>query len=171
MLIFSSSRYLINRKKEHITMGKNYYCEFCQRGFSDILSTRKKHIKSAQHQKLRKLHYDSFKDPITILEEESSKNLCKRFFEYGHCNYQDNCKYSHQDMTKLRIAAEQSKVKHTTNLNTVHKWIENWKKEKGDKNVSEYQLPLGFPPFDQLPPSLQPPLLDENNTLEDVEWG
>ncbi|XP_047132510.1 zinc finger matrin-type protein 5 isoform X1 [Hydra vulgaris] len=62
-------------------MGKNYYCEFCERSFADILSIRKKHILSTQHQRMRKLHYDSYKDAASILNEESQKNPCNRFFQ------------------------------------------------------------------------------------------
>lgn len=42
-------------------MGRRYYCEYCDRAFADTLPTRKRHIQSIQHQRARKLHYDSFK--------------------------------------------------------------------------------------------------------------
>ena len=42
-------------------MGKRYYCDFCDRSFADSANNRKNHFKGGNHQRLRKLHYDSFK--------------------------------------------------------------------------------------------------------------
>ena len=42
-------------------MGKRYYCDFCDRSFADSANNRKNHFKGVNHQRLRKLHYDSFK--------------------------------------------------------------------------------------------------------------
>ena len=44
-----------------VIMGRRYLCEYCDRAFADTLPSRKRHIKSIQHQRLKKLHYDSFK--------------------------------------------------------------------------------------------------------------
>ena len=151
-------------------MGRNYWCEFCNRGFADILSIRKKHVKSIQHQRLRKLHYDSFKDPLTLLQEESKKTACRKFFESGHCDFGEHCKFSHQDISELKKEVENAKQKFEVDINTVNKWIESWKKnQKGEKDIWEYNLPDAFPSVNQLPPSLQP-LLTGYET-NDVDWG
>lgn len=62
-------------------MGKNYWCDFCQRSFVDILETRKKHIRSIQHQRLRKLHYDSFKDQQVYCRKNQQDIHVKGFFK------------------------------------------------------------------------------------------
>lgn len=153
---------------------KNYYCEFCDRSFHDILSTRKKHIKSLQHQKMRKMHYDSFKDSATLLQEESEKTPCRRFFQTGQCDFGDHCKFSHQNLTVLKEQIIVSTKKHNNiDLDNVHSWVERWKKRKhlepDTKNI-DYKLPSSFPPVYQLPPSLQPPSKN-NNKYPDVQWG
>ena len=153
-------------------MGRKYWCEFCQRSFSDILSTRKKHVQSQQHQKLRKLHYDSFKDPVTLLREESQKTPCKRFFTTGQCQFGNDCRYSHRDMETLRTTAEPAR-RSKIDQNVAVDWIEKWKKKKekeSGKHVTH--LPPSFPPVSQLPPSLHPPMVG-GMVVEDrvVEWG
>lgn len=49
------------------TMGKRYYCEYCDRHFADSPGNRKKHIKGIQHCRNRKMHYDSFKGNIKLM--------------------------------------------------------------------------------------------------------
>lgn len=43
------------------TMGKRYHCDFCDKTFAYSAQNRKKHVQGVQHQRNRKLHYDSFK--------------------------------------------------------------------------------------------------------------
>lgn len=153
-------------------MGKNYWCDFCQRSFVDILETRKKHIRSIQHQRLRKLHYDSFKDAASLLQEESTRHPCKRFFQTGQCDFGDLCKYSHTNIENLKQRAKQKKNSFEINTEGVNNWLGKWKQKKdfeqGQKQF-QYKLPPGFPPMHQLPISLQPPLTDAQ--LDDVDWG
>lgn len=151
-------------------MGKNYWCEFCGRGFADILSIRKKHINSIQHQRLRKLHYDSFKDAATLLHEESLKQPCKRYFQTGQCDFGDHCKFSHRNLTDLKDKANKSTFKQI-NVDDINDWLEKWKTKKKIRNKEErkYRLPSGFPPVNELPPSLQPPI--DGPKLEELEWG
>ena len=53
---------------EVLVMGKRYYCDFCDRSFADTSQARKKHIHGVQHQRNRKLHYDSFKGKLIYHE-------------------------------------------------------------------------------------------------------
>ncbi|XP_065662700.1 zinc finger matrin-type protein 5 isoform X2 [Hydra vulgaris] len=151
-------------------MGKNYYCEFCERSFADILSIRKKHILSTQHQRMRKLHYDSYKDAASILNEESQKNPCNRFFQTGHCDFGEHCRFSHKNVTILQQQVEQERQQAMSiNWEEIEKWVEKWKKKFQPKDQETYRLPHGFLSSDQLPPSLQPPL--ENINLQPLNWG
>jgi len=76
-------------------MGKRYYCDYCDRSFKDDNEARRKHISSLQHAKNRADHYSSFKEPETILREESAKTPCKRFLNYGDCAFGNGCRFSH----------------------------------------------------------------------------
>lgn len=42
-------------------MGRNYYCEYCEKRFKDDVQIRKKHLLGLQHQKARKEHYLKYK--------------------------------------------------------------------------------------------------------------
>lgn len=39
-------------------MGRRYYCEYCDKTFIDELEARRKHLQSANHIKLRNMHYE-----------------------------------------------------------------------------------------------------------------
>eukprot|EP00794_Sanderia_malayensis_P020412 gene20412-22425_t len=156
---------------------KRYHCEFCNRAFADTLPTRKRHLSSIQHQRLRKLHYDSFKDPSTLLAEESEKIPCKKFFQTGQCAFGDNCKFSHINthLYKLQLgAAKSSQGAARQATPDIDSWVSKWRQqhpEKDKQSSSEkYWLPPDFPPVHQLPPSLCPPLDGGNNT-NNAEWG
>ena len=152
-------------------MGRNYWCEFCNRGFADILSIRKKHLKSNQHIRLKKLCYDSFKDAATILQEESAKNPCSRFFKTGHCDFGDNCRYSHKDVNQLKRETANNNGAVAIDLDKINSWVDKWKKNHKDiynEEKPSYRLPSGFPPVQQLPISLQPPL--DNVSFPPQNW-
>ncbi|GFY39425.1 hypothetical protein TNIN_258201 [Trichonephila inaurata madagascariensis] len=89
-------------------MGKQYYCDYCGRSFADGAENRKKHLVSAHHQKLRKAHYDMFKDAATILEENKLKRPCRKFHSEGYCEFGTNCKYSHLTQNDVRQLIEQA---------------------------------------------------------------
>lgn len=40
-------------------MGRRYYCDYCNKTFIDDLDARKKHLQSAQHIKMRNIHYEN----------------------------------------------------------------------------------------------------------------
>ncbi|KAK0161800.1 hypothetical protein PV327_008214 [Microctonus hyperodae] len=76
-------------------MGKQYYCDYCDRSFKDETDARKKHLSSLQHINNKTNHYNLFKDPRDILREESKKIPCNKFINYGECNFGNNCRFSH----------------------------------------------------------------------------
>lgn len=123
-----------------------------------------------QHQKLRKLYYDSFKDPAEILQEESMKNPCHKFFKTGHCDFGDHCKFSHKNVIKLKAELKNNMKSPIIDLDEVNKWLEKWKKKNKDiyNELPKYRMPPGFTDPAQLPVSLQPPI--ENLHLEPVQW-
>ncbi|TPX66873.1 hypothetical protein SpCBS45565_g04207 [Spizellomyces sp. 'palustris'] len=41
-------------------MTRNYYCDYCDRSFTDTPAAREKHLKGTQHQRMVKLHYAAF---------------------------------------------------------------------------------------------------------------
>lgn len=45
-------------------MGRNYYCEYCDKRMKDDAQIRKKHIDGLQHQTAKTEHYNKFKGYI-----------------------------------------------------------------------------------------------------------
>jgi len=74
---------------------KKYYCDYCDRYFTDSQYARKKHNATQQHQVMVKLHYDSFKDPSMLLQEAAGKTPCPSFLETGTCPWGTACRFSH----------------------------------------------------------------------------
>ncbi|XP_023943609.2 zinc finger matrin-type protein 5 isoform X2 [Bicyclus anynana] len=75
-------------------MSKRYYCDYCEKTMVSSPSIIKTHVKGVVHQKLVSAHYQHFKDPETILKEESCKKPCTRF-PRGECNFGGICRFSH----------------------------------------------------------------------------
>ncbi|KAJ2939101.1 hypothetical protein O0L34_g10289 [Tuta absoluta] len=75
-------------------MGKRYYCDYCDKTMAATPSTVRTHMKGLVHQKLVLDHYQKFKDPETILAEESVKKPCSRF-PSGLCQFGSMCRFSH----------------------------------------------------------------------------
>ncbi|XP_065063743.1 zinc finger matrin-type protein 5-like [Rhopilema esculentum] len=157
-------------------MGRRYFCEYCNRAFADTLPTRKRHLKSIQHQRLRKLHYDSFKDAATLLAEEALKKPCKNFFQYGNCKFGDGCQFSHVNPEFLKAHTPSQNQREVRNFD-VEIWLSEWRKKhperetKASNTFVKYWLPRGFPPQSQLPPSLCPPPPGANERRRAAEWG
>lgn len=57
-------------------MGKNYYCEYCDKRFKDDLTVRKKHINGLPHQTACKEHYARFKSKFPLNFEFKIRNYC-----------------------------------------------------------------------------------------------
>lgn len=47
-------------------MGRNYYCEYCDKRMKDDVQIRKKHIGGVQHQAARSEHYAQLKGIYNI---------------------------------------------------------------------------------------------------------
>ena len=45
-------------------MSRKYYCELCDKRFADNALNRKNHMKGVQHQRMKKMHYDTFRGEI-----------------------------------------------------------------------------------------------------------
>lgn len=140
-------------------MGRKYWCEFCDRSFPDLLATRKKHMHSQQHKILRKLHYDSFKDRHTLLQEAAAegKTPCRRFNTTGDCPFGERCRYSHIALQQHPQQPQQPQQQHKIDMDVIHTWLEKWKEKRMEEAGSHvYRLPSDFPSVDQLSPSLRP---------------
>ena len=64
-------------------MGKNYYCDYCNKSFGDKASNRSKHLNSMQHKNARTKHYKLFENPIVIIQNEYNKKPCNEFYNKG----------------------------------------------------------------------------------------
>ncbi|GFT10930.1 hypothetical protein NPIL_450831 [Nephila pilipes] len=150
-------------------MGKQYYCDYCERSFADGAENRKKHLASAYHQKLRKAHYDMFKNAATILKEDKSKRPCRKFHSEGHCEFGSSCKYSHltqNDVMQLIEQANNEKLgasgKRPRSEPDIDSWLQT-KISKMDRSSDNFPacplnpvLPSILSSIPNLPPSLIP---------------
>ncbi|KAM4707750.1 zinc finger matrin-type protein 5 isoform 1-T2 [Discoglossus pictus] len=167
-------------------MGRRYFCDYCDRSFQDNLHNRKKHLNGVQHQRSKKVWYDLFRDPSEILEEEQSKKICRRFIQSGECVFGPGCRFSHmslQDLEALKAHVEaERRIKEEQSRQAPPCMIDSWLEERDKKRsacsdsfpIAEtpiYQLPPGWPPLSELPPSLHPPTASELNDSRDLQWG
>ncbi|XP_046840559.1 density-regulated protein homolog [Xenia sp. Carnegie-2017] len=112
-------------------MGKRYYCEYCNRHFADSPGNRRNHINGVQHKRNRKMHYDSYKDPLELLSEEAQKLPCRRFFQTGTCDFGENCRYSHtnpQMLLEKRARVMSSRLKEREPI--LHEWLAKWERKR-----------------------------------------
>ncbi|KAK3016994.1 hypothetical protein RJ639_006560 [Escallonia herrerae] len=72
-----------------------YYCDYCDKQFQETAFARKRHIQGVQHQRAKKLWYDSLRDPNQIHPQPFGIGVCNRFVRTGSCQYGDSCKYYH----------------------------------------------------------------------------
>ncbi|XP_033628478.1 zinc finger matrin-type protein 5-like [Asterias rubens] len=178
---------------------KRYYCDYCDKSFPDNKQNRRKHMKGGQHQSNEKLHYLNFKAPEEILEEESTKTPCQRFYRTGECSFGVICRFSHlttqrrhellnEIEERKHIEASQTKPGEKTNP-TVEDWLESRTKRRRteketsqtgggevDDGSSDDSMGVGsLPPvlrgIPDLPPSLLPPSVESLLRIKDVEWG
>lgn len=181
-------------------MPKRYYCDFCDKSFADNPVARKNHMYGVFHQKNRKQHYDSFRDPEIILFEEVNKKPCKHFMQSGTCNFLENCRFSHLregDIEKLKKQVLDMKEQKSNTLkknenefneDKFQDFLKRLKKnEKSDSpsatiddndkcsssgvKIPIYTVPSFLQNVQNLPPSLMPPPVDSFLNHEHVEWG
>ncbi|XP_029423202.1 zinc finger matrin-type protein 5 isoform X2 [Nannospalax galili] len=143
-------------------MGKRYFCDYCDRSFQDNLHNRKKHLNGLQHLKAKKVWYDMFRDAAAILLDEQNKRPCRKFL-----------------LTEERRTREWPLE--TAELPEGH--LEDWL-EKRAKRLSSapssraepiratvFQYPVGWPPVQELPPSLRAPPPGGWPLQPSVQWG
>ncbi|KAL5016327.1 hypothetical protein ScPMuIL_005916 [Solemya velum] len=171
-------------------MGKRYYCDYCDKSFADTANSRKNHLKGVHHQRMRKLHYDSFRDPSVILAEERGKKPCKMFQSTGYCDFGNSCRFSHMLEQNFKdLEAQVHKGKETgkqkkaagDNDPTLEQWLEERakkpktevKKKVRDSGIElpQYTLAPCLMNIPNLPPSLRPPPKDAYKYLTLEEWG
>ena len=46
--------------KQKATMGKRYYCDYCDKIFPDNPTNRRNHLNGVQHRTMRRMYYDAF---------------------------------------------------------------------------------------------------------------
>ncbi|XP_006890152.1 PREDICTED: zinc finger matrin-type protein 5-like [Elephantulus edwardii] len=170
-------------------MGKQYFCDYCDRSFQDSLHNRKKHLNGLQHLKAKKVWYDKFRDAVTILVEEQNKRPCRKFLQIGQCDFGSKCRFSHmsgQDLQELSLQVEEERRAKEWPLDAVELpdvRLEDWL-EKRAKRLSSvpstraepdsttiFQYPMGWPPVQELPPSLRAPPPGGWPAQPNVQWG
>ncbi|KAM6155492.1 zinc finger matrin-type protein 5 [Rhynchocyon petersi] len=170
-------------------MGKRYFCDYCDRSFQDSLHNRKKHLNGLQHLKAKKVWYDMFRDAATILVDEQNKRPCWKFLLIGQCDFGSKCRFSHmsgRDLQELSLQVEEERrakewPPDAVELPEVH--LEDWL-EKRAKRLSSvpssraepdsstiFQYPMGWPPVQDLPPSLRAPPPGGWPLQPSVQWG
>ncbi|CAG9827427.1 unnamed protein product [Diabrotica balteata] len=163
-------------------MGRRYYCDYCDKCFIDDLDARKKHLQSSNHIKLRNLHYESCRDPETVLKEELLKTPCRRFSQ-GSCPFEGVCRFTHyspEELCELRKQVDhiqQMRRKQKEEVPPVpplEKWIEQYEinnKDSSDKVHLFWTYPENLENRNDLPPSLikfRPEHFYDDNF---EEWG
>ena len=56
-------------------MGKRYYCDFCDKSFTDNPPSRRNHLRGLSHKSLRAQHYAAFKGFYTVFPTSESPTL------------------------------------------------------------------------------------------------
>ncbi|TEA23521.1 hypothetical protein DBR06_SOUSAS910217, partial [Sousa chinensis] len=180
------------RQQQHlagVTMGKRYFCDYCDRSFQDNLHNRKKHLNGLQHLKAKKLWYDMFRDAAAILLDEQNKRPCRKFLLTGKCDFGSNCRFSHmseRDLQDLSMQVEEERWARewpldVTELPEVH--VEDWLEKRAQQlssapssraepiRATVFQYPVGWPPVQELPPSLRAPPPGGWPLQPSVQWG
>ncbi|KAK8754319.1 hypothetical protein OTU49_015560 [Cherax quadricarinatus] len=174
-------------------MGKRYYCDYCDRSLPYSVEARKKHDYGHHHQKLKKHHFDQFKSAREQLQDELSREKCRRFHSGQDCSFGDTCIYSHLtdiDISNLKQQAREEELQlkklrlPTLVKNGKEPSLESWlsRKEQKVQSTSDYpvedstdwELKYTIPPnvvVSCLPPSLIPPSAESLLQYEFVDWG
>ncbi|KAB0357450.1 hypothetical protein FD754_001606 [Muntiacus muntjak] len=170
-------------------MGKRYFCDYCDRSFQDNLHNRKKHLNGLQHLKAKKLWYDTFRDAAAILLDEQNKRPCRKFLLTGQCDFGSNCRFSHmseRDLQELSVQVEEERRAREWPLDVaelpevrLEDWLEKRAKRLSSAPSSRaepvratvFQYPVGWPPVQELPPSLRAPPPGGWPLQPSVHWG
>ncbi|EFB25729.1 hypothetical protein PANDA_003641, partial [Ailuropoda melanoleuca] len=170
-------------------MGKHYFCDYCNRSFQDNLHNRKKHLNGLQHLKAKKVWYDMFRDAAAILLDEQNKRPCRKFLLTGQCDFGSNCRFSHmseRDLQELSIQVEEERRAREWPLDVVELpegHLEDWLEKRAKRlslapssraepmRTTIFQYPIGWPPVQELPPSLRAPPPGGWPLQPSVQWG
>lgn len=175
-------------------MVKRYYCDYCDRSFSYSAEARKKHANGHHHKKLYQLHYEHHKTAKQRLQDELSREKCRRFHLQQKCSFGESCIYSHfidADILKLKEQAREEdeavrKSKLPTQVKngeepTLETWLSkrkehlqsptDYRMEDTSKWEFKYSIPSSLENISYLPPSLIPPSAESllQSTFQD--WG
>ncbi|NWH41249.1 ZMAT5 protein, partial [Chloropsis hardwickii] len=169
-------------------MGKRYFCDYCDRSFQDNLHNRKKHLNGVQHLRAKRVWYDLFRDAAAILQEEQTKKPCRKFLQTGQCDFGSNCRFSHmteQDLEKLSAQVQgekRLKELQREGADIPPGTIEDWLDKRAQRlstaqsnsaleKPAPFQYPPGWPPVQELPPSLQAPPPRGWPVPPNLQWG
>ncbi|CAB3245079.1 unnamed protein product [Arctia plantaginis] len=153
----------------------------------------KTHNNGIVHQKLVQEHYQQFKDPETILAEESKKKPCARFAS-GQCQFGSICRFSHYTRDQLSSLREWVTSKNASKSEAVYPsfidLVRNILSEKSnkveesldgdtviyDKNGMTHVLPWTYNPIfdtygENLPPSLKRVKIEDFSDAKIAGWG
>ncbi|CAG4996286.1 unnamed protein product [Parnassius apollo] len=172
-------------------MGKRYYCDYCDKTMVASPSIIRTHNKGVVHQKLVSEHYQQYKDPSTILSEESNKKPCVRFAR-GECQFGGICRFSHYTQEQINTLKQYVAAQDSTKLNAnqpsfedLYQKLQTDKITKSqpnegtamyDRNGVTHIFPWVYNPvFDSfgesLPPSLKRLKIDDFINASFTEWG
>ncbi|XP_073986371.1 zinc finger matrin-type protein 5 [Rhodnius prolixus] len=162
-------------------MGRRYYCEYCDRGFTDVVDSRKKHLNGISHQRLKKIYYCKVRDLKTLVAEERQKDSCRRFRNTGSCPFEEACTFTHYTNQELsafeaQVIEEERKKNELPTLPPVKEWLnlrnhEATERAEGSVSVYGSNNPLKNYGFHSLPPSLRPISFEEMDNLQFLDWG
>ncbi|XP_038619449.1 zinc finger matrin-type protein 5 isoform X2 [Tachyglossus aculeatus] len=152
-------------------MGKRYFCDYCDRSFQDNLHNRKKHLNGVQHLRAKKGWFDRFR---------------------GQCDFGSNCRFSHlteRDLERLSAQVHEERRSREQQLQQldgtdgpeagIEEWLErralrlNAAQSSGALSAksSVFQYPPGWPPIQDLPPSLRAPPPGGWALQSSAQWG
>ncbi|XP_051552211.1 zinc finger matrin-type protein 5 [Myxocyprinus asiaticus] len=174
-------------------MGKRYYCDYCDRSFQDTLHNRKRHLNGLQHHRAKKAWFDNFRDAVTVLNEERSKEPCRTFLQKGQCVFGASCRFSHMSerhmkMLEQKIDDERRQREDpdqggSSSERNIDEWLSRREKKRAALtsgsvlNMEEEESPENFeiPPYllsiPDLPPSLHPPPVGGWRLTLQNDWG
>lgn len=174
-------------------MGKRYYCDYCDRSFQDNLHNRKKHLNGVQHHRAKKTWFDNFRDAATILNEERTKEPCRKFLQTGQCVFGTSCRFSHMSerhmkMLEQKIDDEKRQKEDpdqdgSSTERSVDEWLSRREKKlaaltsgrvlkvEEEECAETIEIPSYLLSIPDLPPSLHPPPTGGWRVTLRNEWG
>ncbi|XP_045507909.1 zinc finger matrin-type protein 5 isoform X2 [Colias croceus] len=171
-------------------MGKRYHCDYCDKTIVAAPSSIKTHNRGTSHQKLVNEHYQRYKEPEVILQEELTKKPCLRYAA-GQCPFGSICRFSHYSNEDIRALQQYVSQKKSDQLDTqsfgdIYKKISTRPAQNESSNSKEtivydsngvtHVLPWSYNPlYDKygkdLPPSLKRLKIEDFNSINISSWG